>query len=172
MKTDRQRHRPLRYLPAAAALLIAGCAGLTPGVSKESDVLALWGKPVEQRQLANGERELDYSRQPVGFENWRVTVDASGTLRGTEQLLDEAHFARVRPGMARAEVERVLGRPAESARFPRLNELVVSWHYLEYGNVYMFFNAHFDPAGSSLRYTSRTVDPAWSATQGRNESYP
>ncbi len=141
---------------ALALVLLAGCASVIPGSSRESDVIARFGQPAEQRQLADGSRILDYPRAPLGFENWRITLGPDGTVRNVEQLLDEMHFAKLQPGMSIDEVGRILGRSAETARYANLAEQVVSWRYMEFSRR-MFFNAHFD-ALHRLKYSSRTEE--------------
>ena len=142
----------------AAVLLATGCAALVPGTSREADVISRFGQPAEQRQLPDGGRVLDFPRAPSGHENWRVILGADGIVRGVEQLLDDEHFARIKPGMPMDEVKRALGRHGEYSAFPALSEEVFSWRYLEFGNRRMFFNAHFDGTGR-LKYTSRTEEP-------------
>ena len=130
---------------------------LTPGTSREQDVIAKFGQPAEERRLPDGSRVLDFPREPEGAENWRVTIGPDGTVRTVEQLVDEPTFTKVLAGLTRDEVLQMLGRPSEEQSFPNLGEEVVSWRYLEFGNRVMFFNAHF--VDGRLKYTSRTPDP-------------
>jgi hypothetical protein len=145
------------------AWVLAGCAELVPGVSRESDVVASFGAPAETRQLADGGRVLEYPREPLGNQNWRATLDGKGTLQSIEQLVDEAHFARLRVGMSVDEVLRELGRPSDKSGFPNLGEEVLSWAYLDLDRRW-YFNAHFDAGTGKLKRTSHTPDPAWPAT--------
>lgn len=147
--------KPMHILLLLAALS-AGCTTLVPGTSKESDVTAHFGAPAEQRQLPDGSRVLDFPRSPLGYENWRVTLDSSGVVRNVEQLLDEAHFSRLKKGMTVDEVKRELGRPGEYAKYANLSEEVFSWRYMEFSRR-MFFNAHFDENGR-FKYSSRTEE--------------
>jgi hypothetical protein len=144
----------------AAAGVLGGCATLVTSVSRESDVVASFGTPAETRQLADGGRVLEYPKQPFGTENWRVTLNADGTVRSMEQLIDEAHFAKVRRGMSVDEVLRELGRPSEKKAFANSGETVLSWGYMV-PDQRMQFNAHFDAASGRLKRTSRTPDPTW-----------
>ncbi len=150
----------MRILIAIISLVVLGaCVTIVPGTSRETDVLAHFGTPAEQRQLPDGGRVLEFPRSPLGHENWRVTLAADGTVRAVEQLLDEPHFARLKPGMTKSEVRLELGRPAESETqiYPNLNEEVWTWRYLE-PQRRMFFNAHFDQKTGKLKYTSRTEE--------------
>ena len=142
-----------------AVFALGGCAELQPGTSREPDVIAKFGTPVETRQLADGGRVLDYPREPMGAQNWRVTLNADGTVRSVEQLLDNPHFALLQPGMSEQDVVRELGPPSEKKGFPNLGEEELSWLYWE-PNYRQYFNAHFDTVGLLTR-TSRTPDPLW-----------
>ena len=148
------------------ALALGGCAAaLVPGTSREPDVIASFGASVEESRLPDGVRVLEYPRQPLGLENWRVSLSPDGTVRAVEQLLDEPHFARLKPGMSMDEVTRELGRSHSTSRFSNLDEDVISWLYRDPFER-KFFNAHFDAAGH-LKYTSRTLDPTTVVPGGR-----
>lgn len=137
---------------------------LTPGQSREEDLIARFGRPADEHVLPDGTRRLDFPQQPEGTENWRACLGPDGVLRSLDQLLDEANFARILPGLTRSEVRELLGRPAEEAHYSRLEEDVMSWRYGEFGNRRMFFNAHFDGSGR-LKHTSRTPDPSQTGDQ-------
>lgn len=147
--------------PAAwfsVALVLSGCATpLIPGTSREPDVIARFGTSAEQSRLPDGTRVLDYSRQPLGLENWRVRLNPDGTVLTVEQLLDEPHFAKLKRGMSMDEVKRELGRPYGTTHYSNLGEDVISWLYRDPFSRW-FFNAHFDGSGF-LKTTSRSVDP-------------
>ena len=141
----------------AAGALLGSCVSLpVPGTSNEADVIAAFGKPVDTRSLADGSRQLDYPRGPMGRETWRATLSADGRLERLEQLLDEAHFARLKPGMTTEEVHRVLGRHFITSEYRNLEEQVWSWRYVDVSTRHMFFNAHFDVRTGLLKTTSRT----------------
>ena len=157
-----------RLLPLLAAAL-AACAyfpyfqGITLGLS-ESEVVGKLGTPAERRALPAGGFALEYPQEPLGFENWRVLLGPDGRVTAVEQLIDETHFARILPGLSRAEVLRTLGRHSEEKGYRNLDETVLSWRYREFGSRLMFFNAHFDGSGR-LKYASRTEDPAMHMSQ-------
>jgi outer membrane protein assembly factor BamE (lipoprotein component of BamABCDE complex) len=85
-------------------------------------------------------------------------VSACGR-EGGEQVLDEAAVSQLGPSMTREELIARLGPPASEAQYRALGEKVLSWHYVEFGNRRMYFNAHFDEQDRLQRY-SRTPDPA------------
>ena len=146
----------MKSLLSVLLISIAGCASLVPGTSKESDVIAYFGQAAEQRLLPDGSRVLDFPRAPMGYENWRVTLGKDGVVRSVEQLLTEAHFARLKTGMSIDEVKRELSRHAEISIYANISEEVISWRYMEF-NRRMFFNAHFDNAGR-FKYASKSEE--------------
>ncbi len=150
----------MRGFIVLGALALAACANfadIRPGSTRGDDVLARFGQPASERRLPDGSRALDYPREPEGMQNWRVTVGADGVVRNVEQLVDEPSFAKVVPGLTREQVLALLGPDSEEKTFPNLGEEVLSWRYLEFGNLRMQFNAHFDSSGR-LKYTTRSPD--------------
>jgi hypothetical protein len=147
-----------RWMFLPLGLLLAGCfTPIVPGESREAELYERFGQPDERREASDGSRVLVYPGGPLGTQSWRFTVSPEGIVERIEQLLDEAHFARIRAPMTRDEVRRELGRPGESMRFANLQEEVWSWRYLDFGNRRMFFNVHFDPQGR-VKYTSRSEE--------------
>ena len=148
--------RALPPLLFCTALALASCASPpVPGAGSEADVLTYFGKPLDTRPIDNGAKQLYYPRGPLGRETWRATVSSDGRLQSLEQLLDEPHFARLKPGMSRDDVERELGRHFITSEYSNLDEQVWSWRYVDVANRYMFFNAHFDTRTGLLKYTTR-----------------
>jgi hypothetical protein len=140
-----------------ATALLSSCASPPTVGSREEAVRAYFGSPTAQRTTPEGTKVLDYSRAPLGHENWRVTVGKDGTVQSVRQLLAEDNFVNVRTGMTKAQVEEQLGRHGETMAFPNLGEEVWSWRFWGGQSQPMFFNAHFDNAGR-LKYTTRTEE--------------
>ena len=157
-----------KLLALAAVPLMTACAGGAPQYvdllsvgTTESQIVTKFGAPAERRQLPGGGYSVDYPQEPLGYQNWRINFSPDGRMVSREQLIDEAYFARLKPGMTRTEVMQTLGRHAEESAYPNLNESVLSWRYIEFGNRLMFFNAHFDgmDGREKFKYSSRTPDP-------------
>lgn len=116
-----------------AVSVLAGCAsydgrGLVPGRSTEAQVEALMGPAVDRRAGPNGEKLLYYSRLPFGREMYVATIDSAGNLKSMEQRLQESYFAKVQPGVTRAdEVRALFGPPHRIERFPRMARDI--WEY-------------------------------------------
>lgn len=151
-----------RLILAAVALTCAcwltGCATPPRVGSSEAEVVEYFGSPVETRERADGNREFDYPRGPLGRETWRVTLDRDNRVVAIEQLLDPTNLGRIKAGMTREEVHAAMGRHAITTFFQNLNEEVWSWRYTELGGTFFLFNAHFDVATGALKYTSRTPE--------------
>jgi hypothetical protein len=129
----RSRRLPstLRARTACAAALCAGCtaiapAALPPGTPIEQ-ARGVLGGPTGEYPLAEGGTRLEFARGSWGRQTWMLDFDASGRLVRTEQVLDEAHFATVTPGLPAEEVLRRIGRPAEI--FPVGWQRLVVWNY-------------------------------------------
>ena len=131
------------FLALAAAL--AGCdeqraTRLEEGVSTEADVRRQFGEPAQVTERADGSRLLSYPRQPEGWTNYEMEIGADGKLAALRQLLTEANFAKVQPGMPQAAVAAGLcerhtpsgvalrGYVRNEAMRGRIDKLEVVWH--------------------------------------------
>lgn len=151
-------------IPMLLSSLLAACDNygsrrLTPGVSRDADVVAQMGAPAGEWQNADGSRTLEYPKGPAGPVTFMVTVGPDGVLRTIDQVLSEPWFARVRPGMTRDEVRRLLGRPGRRDVFDLKPEEVWDWRIEgQSAGERAHFHVHFDPAGR-VTGTSRSVEP-------------
>src|SRR5438128_2380159 len=123
-----------RLAPVAVVvgvLLVSGCAVdrvpslATPGMPA-SEVAARIGKPIAQGQLADGESYWDYSVQPMGYYNYRVTFGADERVREVRNLLTKENIARLEPGMTRAQVAEIVGPSLHPDRYANGT---TSWSY-------------------------------------------
>src|SRR5690349_16017994 len=126
-----------RDIAFALALLLSACAVdrlpalVEPGASA-TDVEARMGKPVAQGVLPNGARYWDYTLQPMGFHNYRVTFASDERVQGVQDLLTNQNIARIEPGMSRAQVGDIVG----PSRYPQQygnGTTSLSWRYEDYG---------------------------------------
>lgn len=147
------RHLILALL--ATASLLAGCdeqraARLEEGVSTETQVRQQFGEPVQITERADGSKLLSYPRQPEGWTNYEAEIGADGRLVALRQLLTEANFARVQPGLTQAAVGKLLGRHARELRYAtRPGETVWRWH-VQRGQDKKVFDVVFDADGRVL----------------------
>lgn len=139
----------------ALAGLLAACdpqniSELEEGVSTEADVRRQFGEPVQLTERADGSKLLAYPRQPEGWTNYEAEIGADGKLTALRQLLTEANFAQVQPGMAQAAVAKRLGRHARELRYAtKPGETVWRWH-VQRGQDKKVFDVVFDADGRVL----------------------
>jgi outer membrane protein assembly factor BamE (lipoprotein component of BamABCDE complex) len=135
----------------APLLALLGCDGarlaqLRVGESTEADVQARFGTPTEVYQLADGARQLEFSRQPEGVTNYMLTIGPDGKLRSMVQTLQPEMFAKVNPGLSQAEVRQLLGRPASQRHFALKSQDLWEWRWQD-GSDNKFFDVTFDAQG-------------------------
>lgn len=145
----------------AAAAALGGCdyaaqKELKPGVSTVDDVRRLMGKPEMIWEEDDGRQVLEFVRGPAGTETYMVDIDAEGRYLGMKNVLVQETFDRVRPGMDRDEVRRMLGKPGEKERYALKQEEVWSWRFAGDYNRPDMFNVHFGLDGR-VRTTSITA---------------
>jgi hypothetical protein len=148
------------------AALLAGCATLDrdarlqPGVSRDADVVALYGQPTRTWPEADGGRTLEYSTQPRGIRCYMVRITADGRLVGIHDALSPANRARVEPGMTTEQVSRLLGSERSRVFYRHSGEDVWDWNIDPEGGYGMRFNVHFKDgrvvrAGQSMVFPNR-----------------
>ncbi|HEY4067945.1 MAG TPA: outer membrane protein assembly factor BamE [Burkholderiaceae bacterium] len=131
--------------------LLAACdpqriSELEEGVSTEADVRARFGEPEAVYAEANGARTFEYPRQPAGQVNYMITVGPDGKMSALRQVLKPDNFAKIAPGWDKAQVRRLLGRPAKTARYALKSEEVWDWRFVD-SQQPKLFSASFDPDG-------------------------
>ena len=90
------------------------------------------GKPVAQGALPNGARYWDYTLQPMGYHNYRVTFAEDERVQSVRDLLTSENIGRIEPGMSRAQVLDIVG----PSRYPQQyagGTTSLSWRYNDYG---------------------------------------
>ncbi|HJV81410.1 MAG TPA: hypothetical protein VJ651_11300 [Noviherbaspirillum sp.] len=128
---------------------------LERGVSTEGDVRNVMGQPEIVREEESGERTLEYPKGPEGVRTWFFTIGTDGKLRDYKQVLIEENFARVKAGLSKDEVRRMLGKPRSVVQFKLKNEEVWDWRYLDRSmQTPRFFNVHFDMTSGKVTGTS------------------
>jgi hypothetical protein len=148
-----------KLLPLLAALLLAACDAqmldLKPGVSTAADVTKAMGKHTFEWQEPDGSVTWEFPRGPAGVVTYMVVIGKDGVLKEIRQVLNDRTFAQLRTGMTRDEVRKLIGRPAETMRFPNLREDVWSWKYETGPNELWMYHVHFDEGDGRLKRTSR-----------------
>ncbi len=158
---------------ALAALLTAGLAGcdrtsvLEEGVSTEVQVRKEFGEPRTITVEADGTRTFDYPRQPEGWTNYVIKIDADGKVTSIRQLLTPDNFAKVTPGLTQMEVRGILGRPAKMTPYELKKEEVWDWRFKQNAQESKLFSVTFDASGKVLG-TAVGDDPRDTAQGGKN----
>lgn len=152
----------LRKLSAllVAILALVGCdarmSDLKPGVSTASDVSAVMGKHAYEWQEPDGAVTWEFPRGPAGVVTYMIVIGKDGKLREIRQVLTDANFAKLQPGMTPDAVRRIVGRPAETMKFANLGEDVWSWKYEPATGEQWMYHVHFALADGRVKRTSRT----------------
>lgn len=151
--------RSTLFALALPSLLLGACATYAPrdlpaGASQE-EIRRQLGDPTGRYTLPDGGARLEFARGPFGKHTYMVDLDAQGRVAGWRQVLTEAEFAQVQPGLAREELLRRLGRPAERWRGGRQGGEVWSWRY-DTPLICQWFQVSVDDAG---RVTSAGYAP-------------
>jgi hypothetical protein len=148
----------MKYLTAMlTVLLLFACAaydgrGLKPKESRVEDVLRIMGDPAMQWHEPDGSRQLAY---PRGIHTFMVDISPDGRFEKIENIMHMKTFARIKPGMTKSEVLRILGPsdPSGTAYFKRRDELVWEWRYCDEWNVAARFEVLFDGTKETVRST-------------------
>ena len=132
---------------------------LQPGESTIEDVRRLMGTPGMIWEEPDGSRVLEFSRGPEGHQTWMVEIGPDGRYRGMRNALVPENLARVRPGMSRDDLRRLLGQPFEQTRFAlRPDEEVSSWRFHAPGRDPELFHVRIGPDGAVIA-TETAPDP-------------
>jgi hypothetical protein len=139
----------------AFAALLAGCANFAAVSSgtPAQRVQAKLGAPANVWKNTDGSEVWEYPGGPLGRQTYMVTLGPDRAVREVHQVLSDEYFSRVRAGMSRDEVRRLLGRPGEIMVFGGRDEEVWSWRYQQQNP--MFFNVLFDRSAGTVRSTQR-----------------
>jgi hypothetical protein len=103
-----------KWFVLAGLFGLGGCAVdrlpqiVSPGMPA-GEVTARLGKPVAEGRLAGDERYSDYSLQPLGYANYRVTFGPDERVRDVRNLLTRDNIAKLQPGMTPDEVGGIVG---------------------------------------------------------------
>jgi len=162
IRAARKRRAAAWFAAIAVAAALLGCdvqkiAELEVGVTTEADVRAKWGEPAAVYTEPDGSKTLEYPRQPAGQVNYMLAIGADGKLVAMRQVLKPANFAKVETGWDKAQVRRLLGRPAKTQVYELKHEEVWDWRFSDNAENKQF-SVTFDGSGR-VTATGTTVDP-------------
>ena len=146
---------------AFIASVLPACDGaalreIKPGLSSMAEVRSRLGEPGSIHHDADGVVVWEYHRQPNGIECHMIAFGPDQIVLRIENALAEANLARVREGMSRDEIRRLLGKPASITPFSRQQEEVWEWRVAgTLPSDETYFNVHFAMHSGLVAKTSR-----------------
>ena len=155
----------LAALAGAVGCDLKKIAELEEGVATEADVRARFGEPAAVYTEEGGARTFEYPRQPEGQVNYMITIGTDGKMSALRQVLKEATFAKVVPGMDKSQLRRLLGRPAKTQMYELKQQEVWDWYFLQENNENKVFSVTLDKNGAVLS-TATAADPRTSLPGG------
>jgi len=145
----------------AFAAALAGCAALAPATAPLGTPIGEVRRgsfgPTGEYPLPGGGTRLEFRQGSFGKQTWMMDFDAKGNLVAKEQVLTEANFALVKPGMPGNEVLMRLGHPANVFSVPRQHIQV--WNYRYFGGDCVWFQVSVSDTGP-VTEASIGTDPA------------
>ena len=123
----------MKRLGPLLLLLVAACAT---------------GRLVREGTTPAGESFREYSHIPYGYE--RILYSRDGKEIGRQQLLTEANFKRIHPGMTEAELADVIGAGFATRGDYADGTHSLTWRY--YDGVYKLLHVIFGPDNRVVRY--------------------
>lgn len=144
-------------------LLAAACASydgysLRAGASTESEVRSVMGTPADEFANADGSKRLAYPRGPLGSQTYMADVGKDGVLTAVRQVLNDDTFMRIRPGLTREEILRMIGPPGETMAFARLGQVAWDYRYQDTWGYQAIFSVMFDVDGIVVGKFTRRIE--------------
>jgi len=147
--------RPRVLTLIGIVLLASACAnfaGISPGTPAQQ-IQSTFGAPGTVWKNPDGSEVWEYPLGPVGVQTYMITMGSNQAVREVHQVLSAEYLDKVRSGMSRDEVRRLIGKPRETAFFPARDEEVWTWRIQEFNFRYRRFHALFDRTTGILRST-------------------
>lgn len=143
-------------------LALLGCdarmSELKPGVSTATEVRSIMGDPTFEWKEPDGTVTWEFPRGPSGSVTYMVDLRPDGVLKAIRQVLTEAYFAKIQPGLSQDEVRKLIGKPAETMTFPLKKEEVWSWKFEQGSGERWHYHVHFDLGGKVVTATRNRVE--------------
>ncbi len=166
--SNRLVRRALVPLVAAAAA-VGGCAmlapgGLPPGTPIDAARHAFVA-PTGEYRLPGGGTRLEFAQGSFGKQTYMLDFDANGVLTSSTQVLAEANFAAIVPGLPAADLRMQFGRPAHVFSVP-WQKLHV-WNYRYAGGDCVWFQVSVSDATQRVTEAGMGTDPACDGPRDR-----
>lgn len=158
----------LRSAALAGAAFLAGCAGfalgppssLPPGTPL-AEATRVLGPPTREHLLPGGVRRLEYWGGNFARNTYMVDFDANDRLLQMEQVLTEANFYAIPPGITRDELLARMGPPVST--FPIGRQGIQVWNYRYQTNDCLWFQVAIRDSDGRVADTTRGMDPVCDA---------
>lgn len=128
------------------------------GLTTQAEVRARMGEPGFVHWNDDGTATWEYARQPNGSSCYMITFNKDQIVSKLEQVLNDANYAKVREGMSKDDIRRLLGAPGSKVMFNNLHEEI--WEWRIEGMPAMdetYFMVHFDTGHGGVKKTSKRV---------------
>jgi outer membrane protein assembly factor BamE (lipoprotein component of BamABCDE complex) len=133
---------------------------IKPGLTTQAEVRARMGEPGFVHWNDDSTATWEYARQPSGSNCYMITFNSDLVVSKLEQVLNDANYARVREGMSKDDVRRLLGAPGTKQVFNNLREEIWEWRIEgvpQMPSEETYFMVHFDTGHGSVKKTSKRV---------------
>ena len=154
--------RRLRVPLLVAVAALGGCASLAPGGLPLGTPIAqarqAWFGPAAEYPLPGGGTRLEFDQGSFGRQTYMLDFDAEGRLVASNQVLNEANFATITPGLPAAEVLLRLGHPVQV--FPVGWQKLQVWNYRYPGGDCVWFQVSIGDATQRVTEAGMGADPA------------
>lgn len=150
---------------AVATILLPACdyaniKDIRPGVTTQAEIRARMGEPGFVHWNDDGTATWEYARQPNGSNCYMISFSPDLIVSKVEQVLNETNYARIRDGLSKDDVRRILGAPGSKVVFDNLQEEI--WEWRIEGMPPMdetYFMVHFDTRHGAVKKTSKRIAP-------------
>ncbi|HEY0817808.1 MAG TPA: hypothetical protein VGD46_03455 [Rhizobacter sp.] len=144
-------------LAALAGCISYGPQSLPTGAT-QADTVRRLGEPTARIPLPDGGTRVEYARGPFGRHTYMLDFDAGGRLQRWEQVLTEANFNTILPGMDARAVQALIGHSFEQRVVGVAERRQTVWAY-RYDSVFcQWFQVGIDAQGKVMD-TSYGPDP-------------
>jgi len=166
LRTETPMKLPAWITTAATALVAAALPAcdavnlpeIKPGLTTQAEVRARLGEPGFIHWNDDGTATWEYSRQPSGTHCYMISFGQDHVVTRLEQVLNDASYAKVREGMSKDDVRRLLGAPGSRVVFDNLGEEIWEWRIEGMPPLdETYFMVHFDTSHGAVKKTSKRI---------------
>jgi hypothetical protein len=158
MNKTRIAQIPRNLLTLALVLVVVlgqgGCASRIRAYATEAEALQARGEPTTRWDNGDGTATLEYATQPEGTTCLMVQIDAEGRVLRQWDALAAKNLARVKPGMSKEDVAKLLGARRSEFVDSETKEEVWDWNIRHRGyGIATLFSVYF--TGGRVEYARR-----------------